>query len=104
MKKLVFLCVLLAAVGILSAELAWPEPVTVVNYENVRYSGHSLQTSDGCHLLVWWQNDNAVPGFNFCFCSFIFLSLIASLSGQRFFPFDSDIYIVLPTILYRLYP
>jgi len=67
MKKLVFLCVLLAAVGILSAELAWPEPVTVVNYENVRYSGHSLQTSDGCHLLVWWQNDNAVPGYKLGF-------------------------------------
>ena len=67
MKKLAFLCVLLAAVGMLSAELAWPEPVTVVNYENVRYSGHSLQTSDGCHLLVWWQNDNAVPGYKLGF-------------------------------------
>ncbi len=58
MNKLVFLCVLLTAVGILTAELVWPQPVIVKNYANVEFTGKSLQTSDGCHLLMWEQNDN----------------------------------------------
>ncbi|HPN41056.1 MAG TPA: T9SS type A sorting domain-containing protein [Candidatus Cloacimonadota bacterium] len=69
MKKLMlFIVALLAAGGILSAELAWPQPVSVVSYDNVNYHSMniSLQTYDGCHLLTWWQNDNGVTGFKLC--------------------------------------
>ncbi len=65
-KHLISLLALLAAVGMLMAELAWPQPVTVLNYDNVGYYGKSLQTSDGCHLLMWWQNDNGIPGYKLC--------------------------------------
>jgi hypothetical protein len=66
MNKLVSLCVLLATVGILAAELAWQQPVTVMNCDNVEYHGGSLLTSDGCHLMLWWQNDNGNPGYKLC--------------------------------------
>mgnify|MGYP000847463654 FL=1 len=61
MNKLILLGVLLTAVGMLTAELVWPQPVIVHNYANVEYTGNSLQTSDGCHLLMWEQNDNGYP-------------------------------------------
>ncbi len=67
MRKTVLLCVLLIFCAALVAELAWEQPKTLVNFENIEYRGESLQTSDGCHLLLWWQNDNAIPGYKLGF-------------------------------------
>ncbi|MFO8145026.1 MAG: T9SS type A sorting domain-containing protein [Candidatus Syntrophosphaera sp.] len=44
----------------LYAELSWPQPIAVRVFDNVEYSGTSLLTADGCHLLTWEETTGGV--------------------------------------------
>lgn len=63
MNRLALLCMLLLVLSTLSAELAWQQPVTVRNFDNIQYQGQSLQTADGCHLIQWWANDFGIAQY-----------------------------------------
>ncbi len=53
MKKTAILALMLFITGLLSAELVWPEPLTVISFDNIDYYGDGLLTHDGLHLLAW---------------------------------------------------
>jgi hypothetical protein len=61
MKQLLLCAILfLLSISFLFADVCWNQPVTLVNYDNVFYSGEGLKTSDDCVLISWQDSSGDI--------------------------------------------